>query len=96
MKKKLTAVLIFLIPVLMFLSVWQSYRYDILSREVADLEQVQKDIFEKNKKIVMGIEFLKSPFRINKIAEEELDLEKINPDRILRIELGRKKAVNDG
>lgn len=96
MKKKLTAALIFFIPVLLFLSVWQSYRYDLLSREVADLEQMQKEIFEKNKKIVMGIEFLKSPFRINKIADEELELEKINPDRILRIELGSRNTGNDG
>ena len=96
MKKIITASLVFLIPVLLFLSVWQSFRYDMLSREVAELEQMQKDIFEKNKKIVMGIEFLKSPFRINKIAEEDLGLEKVNPDRILRIELGSRKGGIDG
>lgn len=96
MKKLIAAALIILIPALLFLSVWQSYRYDILSRDVADLEQMQKEIFEKNKKIVMGIEFLKSPFRINKIADEELELEKVDPDRILRIELSGRKASNDG
>ncbi len=96
MKKKLAALLVISIPVLLFLSVFQSYRYDMLSRDVFELEQVQKDVFEKNKKIVMGIEFLKSPFRINKIAEEDLGLKKIDPDSILRIELKTGKGRNDG
>ncbi len=87
MKRLLVFLLILIIPLLLFVSVWQSYRYDRLSGEVADLEQTQKEIFEKNKNIVMGIEFLKSPFRIDKIADEELELEKIRPDRIIRIEL---------
>ena len=87
MKKRLVLVLVLIIPAMLFASVWQSYRYDRLTAEVRELEQAQKEIFEKNKKHVMGIEFLKSPFRINKIAEEELELEKIDPDRIIRIDL---------
>jgi len=89
-------ILILIIPVLLFVSVWQSYRYDKLSGEVAGMEQAQKEIFEINKKNVMGIEFLKSPFRINKIAEEELELEKIDPDRIIRIELVPAGVGQDG
>lgn len=84
--------LILIIPLLLFASVWQSYRYDRLSGEVAEMEQTQKELFEKNKKIVMGIEFLKSPFRIDKIAEEELELEKIDPERVIRIELGASEG----
>lgn len=96
MKRLFTALLVISLPVLLFLTVWQSYRYSELSADVAELEQVQKEIFEKNKKIVMGIEFLKSPFRINKLAEEELELEKINPDRIFRIKLNRRGGQADG
>ena len=95
MRRLTAALLVIIIPALLFVSVWQSYRYDRLSGEVAELEQAQKEIFEKNKKIVMGIEFLKSPFRINKLAEEELELEKVNPDRILRIELNSGGGRND-
>ncbi|HAK46706.1 MAG TPA: cell division protein FtsL [Spirochaeta sp.] len=90
LKRLFTAALVLLIPALLFVSVWQSYRYDELSREVTELEQKQKEIFEKNKKIVMGIEFLKSPFRINKIADEDLELQKVDPEKILRIDLGGK------
>ncbi|MBI9105112.1 MAG: cell division protein FtsL [Spirochaetales bacterium] len=96
MKRTVVLILILIIPILLFISVWQSYRYDRLSGEVAGMEQVQKEIFEKNKKIVMGIEFLKSPFRINKIAEEELDLEKIKPERIIRIDLVPDRDRQDG
>ena len=96
MNRKIIALLIFLIPALLFLTVWQSYRYDILNQEVVELEQMQKDILEKNKKIVMGIEFLKSPFRINKISEEDLELEKATQDRRFRIELGIQKGEMDG
>ena len=85
MKKLIITLLIFLLPAMVFLTVWQAYRYDMLSSEVAGLEASQKDLFEKNKKIVMGIEFLKSPFRVDGIAENKLDLEKINPGRIIRV-----------
>ena len=89
-KRLIVAALVLFIPALLFISVWQSYRYDMLNREVVELELTQKEIFEKNKKIVMGIEFLKSPFRINKIADEDLELEKISPDRMLRIDITGK------
>ena len=89
-KRLIIAALVLIIPALLFVSVWQSYRYDMLNREVVELELTQKEIFEKNKKIVMGIEFLKSPFRINKIADEDLELEKISPDRMLRIDITGK------
>ena len=87
MNKTLALVLVIIIPAVLFLSVWQSYRYDKLNSEVEALEQTQMEIFEKNKKHVMGIEYLKSPFRINKIAEEELELDKIDADKIIRIDL---------
>ena len=90
-KRLIVAALVLLIPALLFISVWQSYRYDMLDREVAELELQQKEIFEKNKKIVMGIEFLKSPFRINKIADEDLGLRKVDPGRILRIDFAGKE-----
>jgi hypothetical protein len=76
--------------------VWQSYRYERLSSEVSLLEQNQKELFENNKKIVMAIEFLKSPFRIDKIAEEELDLKKIEPGKIIRIRIAPEKGRPDG
>jgi len=96
LKRIIIALLVFLVPALLFVSVWQSYRYDMLNQEVSDLELAQKSIFESNKKIVMGIEFLKSPFRINKIADEDLGLEKIDPRRILRIDLRASKGGQDG
>ncbi len=96
MNKKIAALLIILIPALLFLSVWQSYRYDMLNRDVSKLEQAQKDVFERNKKIVMGIEFLKSPFRINKIAEEDLEMKKAQPEQIIHIEVDNSGDGYDG
>ncbi len=95
-KRIVIVLLVLLLPALLFAAVWQSYRYDSLEASVAELEGQQKELFEENKKIVMGIEFLKSPFRINKIAEEKLKLEKIKPEKVIRIELLPQGGRQDG
>ncbi|MDC7127043.1 MAG: cell division protein FtsL [Spirochaetales bacterium] len=96
MKKIIITLMIFSVPALLFLSVLQSYRYDVLEGDVARLESVQKELFEKNKKTIMGIEYLKSPFRIDKIAGKELNLDKVDGDKVFRIEIERQGNSNDG
>jgi hypothetical protein len=52
---------------------------------VSVLEKEQKDWFEKNKKIIAGISVLRAPERIEKIARDELGLQKIDSSRIKRL-----------
>jgi cell division protein FtsL len=73
------------VPVFFFLQVLTAYQYQVLDREVSVLEKEQKDWFEKNKKIIAGISVLRAPERIEKIARDELGLQKIDSSRIKRL-----------
>lgn len=85
MKKILIIFMIITVPVLFSLEVWQAARYKKLANEVSQLEEEQKDWIDKNKKILADISVLRSPERIQKLASEELGLEPLDPDKILRI-----------
>lgn len=73
------------IPVFFFLQVLTAFQYQAVERDVSRLEEEQKDWFEKNKKIVAGISVLRTPERIEKIARDELGLEKIDSNQVKRL-----------
>lgn len=87
MKKSILAALFLSLPVLSFLTVWQGYRYQRLQKEVAAMEVQQQRYFEENKRSVMGIEYLRSPERVERLAQEELGLVSLTPDKILHVEI---------
>lgn len=96
MKKFLLVVLAFSIPALVLLSVWQAYSFQRLEAEVKTLEDEQKTWFEQNKRKIIGIEYLSSPRRLDQIARDELELEKINPNRVIRITVPETQGEADG
>lgn len=86
MKKRiLFFVFVLSIPVFLFLQVVSAYQYSKLEQQVSELEQEQKEWFEKNKKLVAGISVLKAPERIEKIAQTELGLKRITSERVTRL-----------
>ncbi|MFP4441678.1 MAG: septum formation initiator family protein [Spirochaetia bacterium] len=84
MSRKSFYSLLLIVPVLLFLNGWQAYRYYALEKEIDELEQVQNQLFEENKKAIAAISVLNSPARIAEIARE-LDMEKAELDRIIRV-----------
>lgn len=84
MNRKSLYSLLLIVPVLLFVNGWQAYRYHALEKEIEELEQVQSELFEENKKAIAAISVLNSPARIAAIAEE-LDMEKAELDRIIRV-----------
>jgi len=72
---------------MLFLNVWQSFRYNRIVNEVTALEREQKRLLELNKRLIAGTAVLSSPGRIDEIAKDELGLEKQDPTNIIRIEL---------
>jgi hypothetical protein len=93
-KKFVRFVIALSIPALLFLSVYQVYRYQRLEQEVAQMREVQKELFERNKRLIAHIAILESPRRISQLAAEELDLEKVPIQERLRIMLSRKEEGN--
>ena len=97
--KKILFILVFTIPVLLFFNVWQVYRHDQVKDTVSALEEQQREWLERNKRMIAGIAVLRSPTRIDQLAKEELELEKIESGRLLRINFTDKhtrKGSDDG
>lgn len=89
---KRALILIFLtVPVFLFLNVWQVYRYKNMENTIQKLEEEQQEWVEKNKRLIAGIAVLSSPERLAELAEEELDLEKLTPGKLIRILLDSRK-----
>lgn len=72
---------------LLFLNVWQSFRYNQVVKAVLTLEREQRELLELNKRLIAGTAVLSSPGRIDEIAKEELGLEKRDPTDIIQVEL---------
>jgi len=79
--------LVLTIPLFLGLLVWQSNRYQDLSRELIRLEQSQKEWIESNKKLIAGIGEYSSPERIDYIARSQLELQKIPPEYYLQVRI---------
>ncbi|MFP4115205.1 MAG: hypothetical protein ACOC2Y_08805 [Spirochaetota bacterium] len=91
MKRPLVAFMIILVPVLLFANVVQAFRYGRLERRIGELEDEQRELIEENKRAILALSVLTSPHRIGMLAEETLDLERISPEDITRLETPRSR-----
>jgi len=95
MKKLLLLFLVATVPGIIFLTVRQVFTYNRIDKEVRSLILDQRDLFEQNKRMVANLSILSSPGRIDLLAEETLELEKISLDTVrIKIEPDRE-ASND-
>jgi cell division protein FtsL len=83
------------IPLFLGLTAWQAVRYADLEREVKELENIQEEWIESNKRLIVGIAVLSSAERIEYIAEHELGLSKKQPEEVLQIKITRGRT-SDG
>ncbi|MFW5710561.1 MAG: septum formation initiator family protein [Spirochaetia bacterium] len=92
MKQLIMILLAVSVPVMFFLSVHQVYRYQQLEREIAQLKDVQIELFESNKRRIANIAILSSPKRIAELARDELQLQQREASsKVIRIVLGNKE-----
>jgi cell division protein FtsL len=66
---------------------WQSSRYTGLEQELNRLEDAQAEWVESNKRLMAGIAVLSSSERIEHIAQNEMGLQKIQPEDVLQIRI---------
>ena len=85
MKKFLVAVLTFLIPLCLILTMIQSSRYASVESELNDYTERQYQLIEENKKKISAIAMLSSQERIEKIACENLKMRKAYASEIMRV-----------
>jgi len=74
-----------LVAFLFFMGTWQGFRYQQLVREVRMLEEEQRSWLEKNKKLIAGLAVFSSPERIEHIAREQLELNRITSSRVIKV-----------
>lgn len=93
MKRILMIGILLSIPTLLFLNVWQGFRYWEMERGIARLQDEQQQMFEENKLMIVNIAVASSPTRIAELAEE-LGLKKYDAAQRLIVKLSRRS--NDG
>ena len=76
-----------LIPTMLVIDAVQARKYVDLREQVLELEDRQAEIIEENKKLITDISILSSADRIEKIAQDTLDMRKAETDEIIRVEL---------
>ena len=89
MKRAVGVALVAAVSLLLFLNIWQGYRYEQMKREVARLEEHQRAQLEENRRLLASIAVLGSPARIEKIAREELGLQRLDPRRTQRVTVNK-------
>ena len=80
------------IPVFLGLVVFQSTRYQNLNMEIKRLEQTQTEWLESNKRLIAGIAENSSCERIDNIAQNQLNLRKIQPEYLLQVRIAEGKG----
>lgn len=91
MKHFLALLLTVSIPCLLVLTVRQSWVYNALDREVSAYNNEQYRLISENKRKISAISILSKPQRIEKIAVEELNMQKADSADIIRISLNKEK-----
>jgi hypothetical protein len=95
-KRRVILLIIFVIPVLLYLNVWQAFRYRVVETEIGLLEEQQQEWIEKNKKIIVGIEVLGAPSRVDTLAAEIEGLHRNNLPTAIRVKVGDSRGGNNG
>jgi hypothetical protein len=73
------------LPLFLMAVVVQTIQYQDVKREVAAQEREQDVWVEKNRKILAGVTVLRSPQRIEALAEDDKGLEAVGADRTVKV-----------
>jgi low affinity Fe/Cu permease len=64
------------VPLFLFVNAWQVFRFNEALDDVRRLEERQRTLLESNKNVLVGIEVLSSPSRIDDLAAQIEAIEK--------------------
>ena len=92
MKYIIAIILTVSIPCFLLLTLRQSWSYNALEREITAYNEEQRRIIAENKRKISAISILSKPQRIEKIAVEELNMQKADSSDIIRVSLQNKKG----
>lgn len=90
MKRCIAVLMLASIPVLLMARVFQAYLYAVLVEEAGDIERLQQDRLEENKRLIAGIAVFSAPQRVFSIAKGELNLRNADSEKVLHIRIPEK------
>ena len=97
MKKIVIVLMLITLPLSVFVTVHQVFLNEQVQADIDALVLRQKVLFERNKRMLANIAILKSPGRIDELAENKLKLKSLPGNRIIHVEvLPPKEARNEG
>ncbi|MEW5815234.1 MAG: cell division protein FtsL [Spirochaetota bacterium] len=85
--KKIVFLFLFTVPLLVFLNVWQTFRFMQIKNEVVFLGNEQREWLERNKRMIAGIAVLDSPARLDQLAGQYLGLIRKKPGEMFKIQI---------
>jgi len=84
MKRLLVIGILLSIPAMIFVNVWQGFRFWEKEREISRLQDEQQQWFEENKLMIVNIAVASSPSRIDELARE-LELKKADQSQEMSV-----------
>jgi hypothetical protein len=85
MNRKLLLFCAATLPLFLGAVVVQAIQYQDLKRDVAAMEKEQDVWVEKNKKVLAGVNVLRSPERIETLAEQDPGLTVVGADKTVKV-----------
>lgn len=92
MNRKLLLFCAATLPLFLGAVVVQAIHYQDLKREVAAQERQQEEWVEKNKKVLAGVTVLRSPQRIEALAQTDPGLQEVGADRTVKVRFQANKG----
>ncbi len=80
-------IIVLSVPVLLFMNVNQSFRYERLATEIDSFELEQKEWLEENKKMLSTYSVFSSPARVQKITENLPELSTADPGQSIIVNI---------
>lgn len=93
MNRKLLLFCAATLPLFLGAVVVQAIQYQDLKRDVAAMEKEQDAWVEKNKKVLAGVNVLRSPERIGTLAEKDPGLKTVGADETVKVRFPEAPAA---
>lgn len=77
--------LVVAVPALLLANAFQAYKYSQLQQEIKTLAHEQQVLIEENKRAILALSVLTSPQRIGPLAENDLGLQPVDGENIIRM-----------
>ncbi len=87
MRKTVILFMLITIPLSAFMTVQQVFKNEQIQKEVRTVTEKQRTLFEKNKQMLTNIAILRSPERIDKLADNVLHLKQLSDKEMTYVEI---------